>query len=151
VITEWTRRLEDGSTITIKNHRTVARDRAGRIFQERRYFTPAGDQRETALTQVEFSDPSSHAQYICIPQQRSCQLRNYFAPRGDAPVPRRDEVKIEDLGNEVIEGLDTIGTRETTTIAAAAIGSDRPIVAVKEVWFASKVGVNLVVSRVDPR
>src|SRR5260370_15396723 len=36
VNTEWIRQLPDGSTITLKNHRAISRDSAGRIFQERR-------------------------------------------------------------------------------------------------------------------
>ncbi|HEY6332476.1 MAG TPA: hypothetical protein VI756_24340, partial [Blastocatellia bacterium] len=47
VSTEWTRHLEDGSAITVKNHRTVARDSTGRVFQERRAFSANGDQEAT--------------------------------------------------------------------------------------------------------
>jgi hypothetical protein len=36
VRTEVIRRLEDESTIVRKNHRLVARDRSGRVFEERR-------------------------------------------------------------------------------------------------------------------
>ena len=44
VVTVWTSILPDGSTQTVKNHRTVVRDSSGRVFQERRSFTPNGDQ-----------------------------------------------------------------------------------------------------------
>jgi len=37
VSTTWVRQLPDGSTIAWKNHRTIARDATGRIFQERRH------------------------------------------------------------------------------------------------------------------
>jgi hypothetical protein len=35
VTAEWTKTLEDGSTVTRHNHRVVLRDSSGRIYQER--------------------------------------------------------------------------------------------------------------------
>ena len=49
VETEWTKILPDGTTATQKNHRTVARDTSGRVFQERRYFAPNGDKAADAV------------------------------------------------------------------------------------------------------
>ncbi len=40
VNTEWVRALPDGTRITLVNHRLIARDSAGRIFQERRMLVP---------------------------------------------------------------------------------------------------------------
>jgi hypothetical protein len=40
VNTESVRQLADGTTITLNNHRAIARDKAGRIFQERRLLVP---------------------------------------------------------------------------------------------------------------
>jgi hypothetical protein len=40
VNTEWIRQFADGTTITLKNRRAIARDTAGRIFQERRLLVP---------------------------------------------------------------------------------------------------------------
>src|SRR5580658_2098137 len=38
---EWTRKLEDGSTVTTQLYAIVARDSQGRIYRERRSFVPA--------------------------------------------------------------------------------------------------------------
>jgi hypothetical protein len=157
VNTEWTRRLENGSTSTIKNHRTVARDSSGRIFQERRYLTPDGDKHQTPVTQLEFSDPSSHELYVCKPATHVCELHNYFAATSTVPAAatapgvRANNLTTEDLGHSVISGLDVLGTRETTAIAPGTIGNDRPLAAIKEFWYSSQLGINLVVSRTDPR
>jgi hypothetical protein len=157
VNTEWTRRLENGATSTIKNHRTVARDSTGRIFQERRYLTPDGDKHQTPITQLEFSDPSSHELYICKPATRVCELHSYFPSTSTVPAAatasgvRANDLTTEDLGHNVISGLDVLGTRETTTIAPGTIGNDRPLAAVKEFWYSSQLGINLVVNRTDPR
>ena len=40
VNTEWVRTLPDNTRITLVNHRLIARDTAGRIFQERRLLVP---------------------------------------------------------------------------------------------------------------
>jgi hypothetical protein len=161
VVTEVTRHLDDGSTITNRNHRIVARDSAGRIFQERRAFTPNGDQQETALVQLDFSDPTSHTLYVCTPNRQICELRGYFAsakmvassaaaPAGASGSKTRS-LSSEDLGHDTIEGLDTIGSRDTTTIAAGAIGNDKSLSVVKEFWYSPQLGLNIVVNRVDPR
>src|SRR5580658_849534 len=54
VVTEWTRIMPDGSTALMKNHRMVARDSVGRVFEERRYLTPDGDKQETLLSEMDY-------------------------------------------------------------------------------------------------
>jgi len=67
-----------------------------------------------------------------------------FPPRNSAAVE-------ESLGNRQIEGIDTIGTRVTTTIPAGEFGNDRPIEILDERW--ESTGLRMVVySRIsDPR
>src|SRR5882757_6039802 len=57
VNTEWIRQLPDGSTITLKNHRAIARDASGRIFQERRALVPDDGKAKSGVTQIEITDP----------------------------------------------------------------------------------------------
>ena len=52
VRTEWIRQLPDGSSITLKNHRAIARDKAGRIFQERRILVPDDGKSESGISQT---------------------------------------------------------------------------------------------------
>src|ERR1700738_162311 len=47
VNTEWIRLLADGSSITLTNHRAIARDKDGRIFQGRQTRVP-GQKRENS-------------------------------------------------------------------------------------------------------
>ena len=156
VNTVWIIRRGDGTSDTVKNHRTIARDSAGRIFQERRQLTPDGDKQQTAITQLEFSDPTSHGKYFCNPDGRVCELYNYsiLASTVDATTGAStsgaNDLKSEDLGHEIIEGLDTIGTRETTMIAPGTIGNDRALAAVREFWHSTQLGINLVLTRTDP-
>lgn len=158
VSTTWVRRFDDGSTQTIQNHRTIARDNLGRIYQQRRNLYPEGNPRENEIRQIEISDPQTHEIYFCHPIERRCELRAYFAPTSAAPVipagPLNDGKAFltrVPLGNDSVGGVETIGTRETTTLNAASIGNDRSISIVKEFWYSPQLGINLIEKRQDPR
>ena len=157
VNTEWTRQLGDGTTIAWTNHRTVARDGNGRVFQERRSFVPAGRQGEPGLMEIEISDPVSRQLYICRPEPHVCDLRPFHAPAFNSPLRPQGVVKetpsgnIENLGTQSIEGLEVTGERETTIIQSNAMGNNRPLVTKREFWYSPLLGVNLVSKRDDPR
>jgi hypothetical protein len=157
VNTEWTRFLEDGATQIIKNHRMIARDGQGRIFQERRWLGPDGGATESRLTRIEIADPQTHTLALCDPSQRVCQLQvyrpisaNVLTPAGTAPN-RNPGLQSENLGTQTVDGLELIGTRETVTISAGMIGTDRPLSVTKEFWYSSKLGLNISTKRSDPR
>lgn len=157
VHTEWIRQLPDGSTITLKNHRAIARDQAGRIFQERRFLVPDDGKTESAVSQIEISDPVSHELYICVPHERVCQLEEFSAPdfvrtpsAGTAPK-QPGAPSEENLGKQSLSGLETVGTRETTVIPTGAIGNNSPVLVKQEFWYSPQLGVNLVSRRQDPR
>jgi hypothetical protein len=158
VTTEWKRTLDDGSTVTIGNHRTVARDNSGRIFQERRNFYPAGDPRQNEINRLEFADPRAHTLSTCWPTAHVCQVTGYFGnaftppavPAGPLEAGKGFLTRL-DLGRDLIAGVEAIGTRETTTISAGAIGNDRAISVVKEFWYSQQLGINLIEKRQDPQ
>jgi hypothetical protein len=156
VSTVWTIRYGDGTSRTIKNHRNIARDGAGRIFQERRYLTPDGDKQETPITQLEYSDPTTHQIYFCHPDGHVCELYEYRMlavaddAANEASSSGANNVKSEDLGHREILGLDAMGTRETTTIAPGTVGNDHALDAVREFWHSTQLGFNLVLEKTDP-
>lgn len=157
VTTEWTRTLEDGSSITRQNHRIVMRDSAGRIFQERRTLVPKGGTEEPALRRIEISDPAQHIKYFCRAEDHVCMVHGYAGPPTEemepenAVVAGKVTVTREDLGKSNISGVDVVGTRETRVIPAGAIGNDRPITITKEIWYSPQLQINMSVKRSDPR
>jgi hypothetical protein len=166
VTTEWTKILPDGTTATQKNHRIVARDSSGRIFQERRYFSPNGDKQPTPLSNLQYIDPNLHEYYDCIPQEKTCYLRPWPGSALSAmsagmtglracacATPQRAGMSVENqaLGQETVEGITVTVSREVTTIAAGQIGNKKPEPIVKEFWYSPQLGVNLVTKRFDPR
>lgn len=158
VTTEWKRTLDDGSTITIGNRRTIARDNSGRVFQERRNLYPAGDPRENEIDRLEFADPRARTRTTCWPRAHVCEVTGYFqspfdpppAPAGPQPGGKTFLTRV-DLGHDQVAGIETIGTRETTTINAGAMGNDRAINIVKEFWYSAQLELNLIEKRNDPR
>lgn len=57
----------------------------------------------------------------------------------------------EELGTRNIEGVDCIGTRQTSTIPAGAIGNDKPISIVTETWTSEAIGSVVESISDDPR
>jgi hypothetical protein len=160
VNTEWVRILPDNSRITLVNHRLIARDSAGRVFQERRLLVPPNGQLESVVTQTEIKDPILKQQYICRPDANTCQLEfrpAIFAavqpPPGTRQVqgPNATGMETQSLGTRTIAGVEVIGTRETTVIPAGEIGNDSTLKTSREFWFSPKLGLNLISVRDDPR
>lgn len=166
VVTEWNKLLPDGTQATVKNHRTVARDSAGRIFEERRSFSVSGDTEETLLWRTEYTDPSRHEFYSCDTRTRTCTVSTYpitalmQMPAGmsginlcncASPHLQGWSVQQEALGQKTIEDVDAIGSREITTLPAGEFGNPRNEPIVKEFWYSPRLGINLVTKRFDPR
>jgi hypothetical protein len=58
---------------------------------------------------------------------------------------------VEQLGKQVIEGVEAEGTREVTTIPAGQIGNERPIEMVSERWYSPRLQTVVMTKRSDPR
>ncbi|HLH18551.1 MAG TPA: hypothetical protein VKX45_15120 [Bryobacteraceae bacterium] len=61
------------------------------------------------------------------------------------------ELHSESLGRRQIEGVNADGTRDTETIAAGAIGNDRPIQSVTERWYSPDLQTFIQTRHSDPR
>jgi len=157
VNTEWIRQLPDGSSITWRNHRTVARDATGRIYQERRTFIPEGGKGESVVTQIEISDPVASEFYVCRTSEQVCRLQQFSrmesANYAAAGAAGKDSASsgAEELGKQTVSGLETVGKRETTVIPAGSFGNNSPIQTKREFWYSPQLGVNLISKVQDPR
>jgi hypothetical protein len=157
VTTEWTRIMPDGSTGTTKNHRTVARDSLGRVFQERRYFSPDGDKQMTQISELDYQDPTLHQLLVCRTNTRVCTMYRYDMPTtvalpkvGPLPNGMGTETR-EEQGKKTIDDVDVVGSREVTTLNAGVMGNEKPEPIVKEFWYSPRLGINVITKRFDPR
>jgi len=161
--TEWVQTLSDGGTITMINERHIARDRAGRIFQERKFLTPKTQAQRSRITYIQISDPNAHVYYNCgmLDERRLCSENAYSAttsmlvnPLGPPPGPLPNgsgHATRESLGESVMEGVATTGLRESVTYNPGVFGNDNPMTVQREYWYAPKLGINLLSRRTDPR
>ena len=125
--TEWVQTLSDGGTITLINERRIARDKAGRIFQERKMLTPKTQTQHSRITYIQISDPNTHIYYNCgmMDDRHICGEHAYgeitsmiVNPLGPptGPLPNgRGNASRESLGESLMEGVTTTGLRESVT------------------------------------
>jgi hypothetical protein len=156
--TEWARPLADGGTYTVANTRRIVRDSAGRVYQERWLLVPKGGQVKSRMNAIQIEDPNNHTLYTCMTFKKACDLTAYrpsqpFESEGEPQTPhnRYPGLTVESLGMKNLFGVDTVGTRQTTTIKTGAVGNDRPIQIVLEFWHSPRLGFNLESVRSDPR
>jgi hypothetical protein len=62
-----------------------------------------------------------------------------------------EQGKAEQLGTQVIEGVEAQGTREIVTIPAGEIGNERPIEVTSERWYSPRLQTVVMSKRNDPR
>jgi hypothetical protein len=161
--TEWVRGLPDGGSITTVNERRIARDAEGRIYMERWYLVPKDGKEKSEMTTIQISDPKAHTLYNCfmLDPQKQCVLISYTAsanalfrfqgpPTGPLPDGTGEAIH-QDLGTQLVAGVESTGTRDTVIYNAGLFGNDRKMSIEREFWFAPKLGFNLLSKRSDPR
>src|SRR5580658_495491 len=155
--TEWTRTLEDGSVVTTHLFAMVARDSQGRIYREGRGFVPAGSNEEPKRHRFKIADPITHTLTLCMVAAHSCTVTNYFAsttfklrPVGPFDDGKRTLAR-ESLGNDVMDGINVVGSLETVTINAGVTGNSQALSITREFWYSPELQVNLAITRKDPR
>lgn len=158
--TEWARPTPDGGTITLVNQRQIARDSQGRLYEQRWALVPKGGDVKSIMTWIQVADPNQKTVYNCNVIRQTCDLLAYnpapdlaaaqpAIPRG--PVRNaRDSIDVENLGTRIVAGMDTVGTRVTTTLAPGTIGNDRPVTRTTESWRSEPLAINLISVRTAP-
>jgi hypothetical protein len=158
--TELIQTFADGNRIVRRTSALLYRDSRGRTRREVAVGDVAGIVvAGSPLRIITIHDPDLRTTHVFDPDRRLMQVGT---PAGGTPLlmpdspqqvtqPADAAEREESLGTRTIEGLVCEGTRKTTTIAAGAIGNERPMTTVTERWFSRELQL-LVLSRVsDPR
>lgn len=177
-VTESTQTLADGNRIVNKSSVFVARDSQGRTRREQT-IDRLGPLSMEGSKVVFISDPAAHTDYILNPDEQRARIvkrdnmkvftldgadktkheitaRVKLSP-AEAEHARTTwqesskQVKREQLGTQVMDGVTVEGTRETVTIAAGQIGNDRPIEIVSENWYSQDLHALVLHKHSDPR
>jgi hypothetical protein len=154
---DWTRTLDDGNIVAMHNDAKLARDSQGRIYRENVTRFPANSGEKSRVEEFIIRDPAAHTETTCKVASRHCNITGYFVAAFIPPKPlgtfndgNRTIVR-ESLGNDVIDGLNVVGTRETGVTAAGVEGNSQPLTNVEESWYSPDLEVNLSIARKDPR
>jgi hypothetical protein len=162
--TEWMRRFVDAGTFTVVNERRIARDRRGRIYQERAVLGPKNSKVQSHTSFIQIADPAKHTLYTCsmLNPEHLCYLSTYSGSTVAPPRIARetktlnlpDDQGIESdvaLGEGSTEGIETIGTRITETYNPGVMGNDSQFTVEREYWYSPKLGIDLISKISDPR
>lgn len=152
----WERTLPQGATIATHLQATLARDSQGRIYRERRDFTPSESTTSTYIREILILDPVAGSRTTCVAARKECIITSYM-PRKHFTLPQpgwnRTQTRFlsrENLGSDQVVGYNAEGTRDTVTIKAGVVGNDRTIVNTREFWYNTELQLNVKVIRLEP-
>ncbi|HXX44465.1 MAG TPA: hypothetical protein VEJ38_07035 [Candidatus Acidoferrales bacterium] len=154
--------LADGNQINRTSTGTIARDSEGRTRRDMTLpaigrFAASGQ--STPPHAVFINDAVAKTQYVLQPDQKIARSTSRSRwngegrtrPEGDAMTPKnRPGVVTTSLGMQTISGVLAEGTRTTRTIAAGAVGNEKPIVMTTERWYSSELHTYVMIKRSDP-
>jgi hypothetical protein len=169
VTTQMTQTLADGTHIQRSATASVARDSQGRSRREEtmsgigRLAASSAASGGAARTTVFIHDPVASMSYVLDPNAHTVrqmqissngghfghgQAASDAAPRAR---PNRAAATTEDLGTQVIAGVNATGKRITRTISAGAEGNDRDLSVTTETWYSPDLQVVVMSKSSDPR
>lgn len=164
-VTETTQTLADGTQIRHKQLIKVYQDSEGRTRREEYFGPPVGTEgEENSMLVVRIFDPVAGVAYTLHPSNRTAhksELRRSTpqpppsttgAPATPRSVPPdRPRPTHEELGTQMMEGIEVKGVRIIMTIPAGAQGNDQPIQITSESWFSPELPITMMHTRNDPR
>ncbi|HLG96976.1 MAG TPA: hypothetical protein VKX49_11750 [Bryobacteraceae bacterium] len=155
--TQFTQTLADGTHIQRSSTASVARDSQGRTRTEQNFTSigPLAASGSTSRTMIFINDPVAGMSYVLDPNAHTVREMQIHAPRqppANRPAPPQSaNVTTEDLGTQVIQGVNATGKRITRTIPAGAAGNDRAIQIVTETWTSPDLQIVVSSKTTDPR
>lgn len=154
--------LKDGSLFHRKTAALIARNSQGRIHNERHEVLPASSTRKPIIFSILIYDPETRLRTFLLPQTHIASQRILSHPPSTEPpangwvhlvsaLASIPNLKVQDLGPSVMDGLDVHGYRRFLTIPAQASGTDLPVVVSDEIWYSEELRINLLTKQNDPR
>jgi hypothetical protein len=144
--------LPDGSTEQKKTYNNIARDSAGRIYNERRTLVPSSVNGTPRIVSMHLYDPQNRLSTFMDPLTHIA--RETVLPKPEVDPSRQvtsSSAQGEDLGSDTMENVEVHGTRKNKTIPAQFSGTGQAIVVTDEYWYSEDLHLNLLVKHNDPR
>jgi hypothetical protein len=155
VNTESSQLLKDGTSLNQKTLSAIARDRQGRIFNERRALIPASETATPPILSIHIYDPQTRTSTFIDPQRQVAWQSTLNRPPAAAPPlatssAANSYIKKENLGTRTMEGVEVHGVRDIQTIPAEANGG-KEVTVVDEYWYSDDLRLNMLAIHKDPR
>jgi hypothetical protein len=154
-VTQFTQTLANGDHIQRTTTGSIARDSQGRTRTERSFGAigalSAG--RDAGRTVMIF-DPVASKSYVLDPVSRTVRSTPIPAARLNPRVHQRPDqpsTKTEELGTQVVQGVNAEGKRVTRVIPAGKEGNEKEIDIVTETWYSPDLQVVVMSKTSDPR
>jgi len=152
VLVTWNRPLVGGGTVPRKYYTLVARDSQGRVRRETRGFIPADSTAEPPLRTFTILDPVSNTRTTCTKTTTSCGTSPYeprvnLSPDGGTLSGAGANVTRQNLGQQTMNDLTVVGTRETVT----SQDNTRVALTHTDVWYSTDLHLDLSVERTSPQ
>jgi len=161
LITSRETTLADGNRIHNESTTKVYRDAEGRVRREVGVDLATPTTGNVKRSMVVITDPVAGKRYMLNPdnqtarempmhgpkhqgEDREAHMNAMAGPAGPGAVTK------EQLGTRAVNGLQAEGVRVTRTIAAGAIGNDKPIEVVTERWFSPDLQIAVMTVHTDP-
>jgi hypothetical protein len=154
--TESVQTLGDGTRITRKSNGNVYRNSEGRTRREQILGAIGPIAIEGEPPHMAFiNDPIMGVHYAIDLRNRTARKLPFRENPPPPPLPsdfqeKADPVQNENLGKQVIEGVQAEGTRSTITIPAGRVGNDRPLEIVSERWYSPELQIVVLSKHKDP-
>ena len=152
--------LFDGTRIERTVPARYYRDSEGRVRREQTIMglAPINPVRESQAV-VTIVDPVAGFVYTLVGDKQEVQrmrLPTGVEPRaanlsGIVRMDPRISTVAQSLGTRDFDGIQAVGRRLTITIPAGALGNDRPIEVIDEVWTAQDLRLQVLTTHHDPR
>ncbi|HWY47129.1 MAG TPA: hypothetical protein VNX70_07090 [Bryobacteraceae bacterium] len=167
-VTQFTQTLADGNHIQRSTTASLARDSQGRTRTERSMAAIGALAGSGAASKAVFiNDPVAGTGYMLDATHKTARqmpANRHRPPSDPSLLPgtgtqahafseqrSNANVKIDDLGTQVMDGLSVQGKRKTKTILAAQAGSARDIEVVTETWYSPDLQMVVMSKTSDPR
>lgn len=162
-VTTFTQTLPNGDHIQRTNTASIARDSQGRTRMDRSLSTVGAlsAARGEQARAIVIHDPVAGMSYALDPASHTARSMPIPAarPRPSSPDPNARpargpafaNAKVEDLGTQVVQGVNAQGKRVTRVIPAGQEGNEKEIDIVTETWYSPDLQVVVMSKTSDPR
>jgi hypothetical protein len=151
-------KLPDGSLNVRTTVAHIARDSAGRIYNERRALVSAAFRGEPTLLSAHIYDPTTHLntfldpfshlarQSVFVQARQTAAIDPTLGPHAGGMLTKQEELGEQTIGNTLLRGI-----KKVWTVPATMSGTGAAVEIVDQYWYSPDLSVYLIVQHDDPR